>query len=189
MRSTKGRSRSCAGGRAAERQSGHDGALTLRGLLTLVSGPRGGSSTVARPLLGFFLSGVQGRQFSRDASQSFTITREDIGNSQSVPLIVLAGPDTVSYGEITSGVLAVAGRATVVGAPTRGNTENLTRFDFNDGSRAWIATLVFQPNGLTPGAWERVGIVPTVSVPTRWDPFNEATDPALAKAVELLLKR
>jgi hypothetical protein len=65
----------------------------------------------------------------------------------------------------------------------------LTRSDFSDASRAWIATFVFQPVGLAPGAWEGVGVLPSVSVPTRWDLFNEATDPALAKAVELLLQR
>jgi len=149
----------------------------------------GGSSSVAKPLLGFFTNGLQGRQVSRDGTTDFTIAREDIGNSQSVPLVVLAGPDTVSFGDITTGVLARSGRAIVAGAPTRGNAELLTRSDFSDASRAWIATFVFQPVGLAPGAWEGVGVLPSVSVPTRWDLFNEATDPALAKAVELLLQR
>jgi catechol 2,3-dioxygenase-like lactoylglutathione lyase family enzyme len=38
-----------------------------------------------------------------------------------VPLVVLVDVDTVSYAEIFSGVLRVAGRARVVGTPTLGN--------------------------------------------------------------------
>ena len=71
---------------------------------------------------------------------------------------------------------------------TLGNVEQLHEYDFEDGSRAWLATATFQPNGEANGIWEQTGIVPDVVVPSRWDLFTEATDPALAKAVELLSK-
>jgi hypothetical protein len=50
----------------------------------------------------------------------------------------------------------------------------------------WLATRTFAPVGLEAGVWEGDGVVPDVSLPTRWDLFTEATDPALARAVELL---
>jgi C-terminal processing protease CtpA/Prc len=103
-----------------------------------------------------------------------------------VPLVVLVGGDTVSYAEIFSGVLRAAGRARLVGERTRGNVEQLHRYEFEDGSRAWIASATFEPPGESAGAWEARGLVPDLVVPARWELFTEATDPGLAKAVELL---
>ena len=146
----------------------------------------GGSSSVADPLMGLFTEGLQGYFISRSDRIPLEIEPEDVSGSQTVPLVILVDVDTVSYGEIMSGVLRVAGRATIVGQTTYGNVERLYGTDFEDGSRAWIASETFEPNGETNGVWEDTGIVPDYVVPTRWDLFTEATDPALAKAVELL---
>lgn len=147
----------------------------------------GGVGSVAEATLGFFTSGLQGHYVARDAqAEPLTIQGEDVGGSQTVPLVVLTALDTVSYGEIVSGILGGSGRATLLGGPTLGNVEQLRLFDFAGGSRAWLATRTFQPLGLAPGAWDGVGILPDVSVPTRWDLFRPDTDPALAAAVELL---
>ncbi len=146
----------------------------------------GGSSSVADPLMGMFTEGLQGYFFNRTDRIPLELEAEDVGGSQTVPLVILVDVDTVSYGEIMSGVLRVAGRAVIVGQTTYGNVERLYGTDFEDGSRAWIASETFEPNGETNGVWEETGIVPDHLVPTRWDLFTEATDPALAKAVELL---
>ncbi len=148
----------------------------------------GGLGSVAQDLLGLFTSGLQGHYVTRDAeAEPFTITASDAGGSQSLPLVALIDRNTVSYGEIVSGVLQHSDRATLLGGRTAGNVEQLFRYDFANGSRAWLATRSFAPNGLPPGFWEGTGVLPDVSVPTRWDLFSEATDPALAEAVELLL--
>jgi len=147
----------------------------------------GGSSSVAHPILEMFTGGLQGHFISRRERQPLELEPVDVNGSQSVPLIVLVDVDTVSYGEIVSGVLRLAGRALIVGQTTFGNVERLWGYDFEDGSRAWIASETFEPLGETNGVWEETGIVPDHIVPTRWDLFTEATDPALAKAVELLL--
>jgi C-terminal processing protease CtpA/Prc len=102
-------------------------------------------------------------------------------------MVVLVDRDTVSFGEIFSGVLQLSGRAEIVGGPSAGNVETLNRFDFDDQSRAWLAAETFAPNGQAAGVWEEVGILPDVERRTRWDLFTEETDPALAEAVELLL--
>ena len=48
-------------------------------------------------------------------------------------------------------------------------------------------SFTFQPLGNAAGFKEGVGMVPSVRVPTRWDLFTEATGPAVAKAVDVLL--
>src|SRR3989304_6156740 len=111
-----------------------------------------------------FLGGPQGAYVTRESREELFVEVEDIGGSQAVPLVVLISPDTVSYGEIVSGILQLAGRATVVGQATLGNVEQLKRYDLEDGSRAWIASATFEPTGLPAGIWEDTGIIPEVLV-------------------------
>ena len=146
----------------------------------------GGANTVLEAILGFFTAGTHGYFVSRDATRPLEIVPEPIGNSQSVPLVVLVDVNTASYGEVLSGVLQGVGRATVLGQTTVGNVETLWAYDFEDGSRAWIAREAFQFPGQEVGLWEETGIVPEVLLPTRWDLFTEATDPALAEALLVL---
>ena len=149
----------------------------------------GGLGSVAEATLGMFLGGSEGAFVTRTERDELVITAEDMGGSQTVPMVVLVGPDTVSYGEVVSGILQHAGRATVVGLPTLGNVEQLRRYDLPDGSRAWIASATFEPTGLPAGIWEDTGIVPDTLVPGRWDEFREGNDPGLAAAVGILLAR
>jgi carboxyl-terminal processing protease len=148
----------------------------------------GGLGSVAQAVMSLFAAGPQGQFVSRTGREPLELKAEDIGGSQKVPLVVLVDVDTVSYGEIVSGVLRLAGRAQIVGRQTLGNVERLRRYDLPDGSRAWIASDTFQPRGQANGIWEDTGIIPDVALPTRWDLFTEASDPALAKAVELLMQ-
>jgi carboxyl-terminal processing protease len=161
----------------------------LEGLILDNRNNGGGLGSVAKGILGFFTGGGTGYVVSRESRVEFRVTPEDINGSQDVPLVVLVDNPTVSYGETMSGVLQVAGRAQIVGGPTAGNVEVLSSYTFEDGSRAWIANFTFEPNGLSPGVWEGKGIPIDASVPTRWDLFTEATDPAVAKAIELLSRR
>jgi carboxyl-terminal processing protease len=170
--------------RAALTQMTADGALDGLILDNRVNG--GGSGKVSQAVLSLFVGGQQGYFVSHDGREPLELQPEDIGGSQTVPMIILVDVDTVSYAEILSGVLRLAGRAQIVGGRTLGNVEQLHRYDFDDGSRAWIASATFEPLGQANGIWEDTGIIPDVIVPTRWDLFTEATDPALAKAVELL---
>ena len=114
-----------------------------------------------------------------------TIEPHPVHNSQTVPLVVLIGEDTVSYGEIFSGVLQDVGRATLIGQATKGNVEQLHAFDFSDGSRAWLAAASFTP--LISGAdWETAGIQPDVVVEGAWEDFTSENDPGVAAAIQLL---
>jgi carboxyl-terminal processing protease len=146
----------------------------------------GGRGTVLYDVLALFTSGIQGTFVSRTERHLFDIEPEDRGGSQSVPLVVLVAPETMSYGEVMSGVLHDSGRATVIGQTSQGNVETIKIFNYPNGSRAWIAHDTFQYPSEEPGLWEKTGIIPDIDAPSRWDLFSEANDPALAAAVEVL---
>ncbi len=145
----------------------------------------GGSYPVFTGVLSFFMDGTVGYFVNRQSRDQVGIDGEDLGGSQSVPLVVLVSQDTASFGEIMSGVLRSLGRARVVGGLTLGNVEILYPYEFDDGSLAYIAHDTFQPVGQEAGVWEQTGIVPDVEVPARWDLFTEATDPAIAAALQV----
>jgi carboxyl-terminal processing protease len=145
----------------------------------------GGSSEVVQPILSYFVSGTLGRFISRDESRALTIEADPIHNSQTVPLIILVGEDTVSFGEIFSGALRDVGRAQVVGSPTLGNVEILHGYNLDDGSRLWIAEESFQPVNSSEN-WELTGIVPDAIAYADWDTFTFETDPAIPAALKLL---
>ncbi|HLF27587.1 MAG TPA: S41 family peptidase [Anaerolineae bacterium] len=144
----------------------------------------GGVSTNLLALLGFFTSGQHGEFASREGARPLTVAPDPIGNSPDVPLVILISPDTESYAEVFSGVLREAGRARLVGLPTAGNIETIYGYNFEDGSRAWIARETFIPR--SGDQWEDVGLTPDVVVAVNWDEFTEVDDPYLAAAVELL---
>ncbi len=162
---------------------------SLEGLILDNRQNGGGFSNVLEDVLAVFTDGTLGNFVSRNDRRPLRIDADEIGNSQTVPMVVLVELETASFGEIMSGVLQNSGRAQVVGQNTLGNVEVLWGYDFEDGSRAWIAHDAFEPNGLDLGVWEETGIVPDVSVPTRWDLFTEATDPTFPAALQLLAEQ
>lgn len=145
----------------------------------------GGESTVLESLLSYFSSGRLGKFVSRTDSRPLTIEPQPIRNSQTVPLVVLVSEDTVSFGEIFSGVLRDSGRAQIVGQSTLGNVEVLHGYDMSDGSRLWIAEETFIPAN-SQEDWELTGIVPNVEAHADWDAFTLETDPAIPAALKLL---
>ena len=147
----------------------------------------GGSSSVLEPILSLFAGGDLGEFRDRHDTRSLTVEPNDVNGSQTVPMVVLVGANTVSYGEVMAGVLQAQGRAIVIGSTTRGNVETLNAFDLDDGSRLWLAAETFEAAGATYGPWEETGIIPDFVVSTRWDLFDETNDPALAAAVAILI--
>jgi C-terminal processing protease CtpA/Prc len=144
----------------------------------------GGSSDVLDPVLSYFISGTLGQFVSRTQKRPFMIKADSINNSQTVPLVVLVGEDTVSFGEIFSGILQDEGRAKIVGQTTLGNVETLRGYDFSDGSRVWIAQERFDP-AKSHADWEKTGIIPDVQASAAWDTFTFENDPAIKASLEL----
>jgi len=144
----------------------------------------GGLGSVTEAMLAFFTSGPMGYFVNSQGASLLSIDPTPVNNSQTVPLVILIGEDSVSYGEVFPGVLQDIGRATLVGQTTLGNVEQLHRFDFADGSRAWLATDRFDPLNSAP-TWEENGVVPDLVVAGAWEDFTLADDPVLAAALEL----
>ncbi len=145
----------------------------------------GGSSDVVDPILSYFTSGTLGHFVSRKTTRPLEVTADPINNSQTAPLVILVGQDTVSFGEIFSGALQDTGRAKVVGQTTLGNVETLHGYNFDDGSRVWIAEERFDPL-ISHANWEKDGIRPDVEAYADWDTFTFENDPSVAAAVALL---
>ncbi|HET9914270.1 MAG TPA: S41 family peptidase [Anaerolineales bacterium] len=157
----------------------------LDGLILDVRLNGGGASSVAYPILEYFVDGELGKFISRDDSRTLEIDANEIQNSQTVPLIVMVSEDTVSFGEIFAGVLKDAGRARIVGETSLGNVEVLHGYDFEDGSQVWIAAETFH-SAFSDANWEETGIVPDVQAFAEWNTFYFNTDPSVAAAVKLL---
>jgi len=145
----------------------------------------GGSSSVAEPILSLFTSGVVGEFLSQTGSRPLRITPRDVQGSQSVPLVVLIGEDTISYGEVFAGVLQDQGRARLVGEATAGNVETLHGYNVEDGSRLWIAEERFVP-AVSQAVWEGIGVQPDVEVVAPWHTYSVEDDPVIAAALHLL---
>lgn len=147
----------------------------------------GGADTVVLEVLSYFTSGKLGYFVNRHDETPFEIRKaRDIEGSQDLPMVVLVGPGTVSFGEISSGLLRDIGRAYIIGETTDGNVETLWGYDFKDGSRAWIAHDTFRPLNDPDANWEETGIVPDLTIPAAWDEFTSSTDPAIQAALKYL---
>jgi carboxyl-terminal processing protease len=145
----------------------------------------GGSSDVLEPIMSYFTDGVLGHFTSRSASRPLRVSADPVNNSQTVPMVVLVGVNTVSFGEIFSGVLQDIARAKVVGQTTLGNVEILHSHKFSDGSLLWLAEERFIPLH-SQANWEQTGIIPDVQAYADWDTFTFESDPSIAAAVKLL---
>jgi len=158
---------------------------TLQGLVLDVRQNAGGADTVVRNILSLFTRGRLGYYVDRaNKKRAFAVGAKDLQGSSKIPIVVLIGPNTASFGEIFAGVLKEKGRAHLIGEPTEGNIEILWAYQFEDGSRAWIARETFRPANNPEENWELTGIIPSQIVPSNWDEFTLETDPALVAALE-----
>jgi carboxyl-terminal processing protease len=143
----------------------------------------GGASTVVEPILGLFSGGTLGYYVYQDEQRPFSVSSYDINGSQEVPLVVLVGTGTASFGEIFAGVLQDAGRAHIIGTITDGNVEVLWGYDFEDGSELWLASETFRPYTHPTLDWEATGIIPDEIVPGDFDENTLENDPPVIAAI------
>jgi C-terminal peptidase prc len=143
----------------------------------------GGWDNVMSSTLSYFTSGKVGYFINRFEQEVLEIPRRNIGGSADLPIVVLIGPNTVSFGEIFSGILKDQGRAILIGETTDGNVEVLWGYGFDDGSRAWIAHDTFEPINHSEWDWEYDGIIVDFEVPADWDEYTTQTDPAIQAAL------
>ncbi len=161
----------------------------LDGLIIDMRVNGGGSYLTVKEILAPFTKGIVGGFADHsgvDEFDTFQVTENSIGNSQTVPLMVLVGPQTESFGEVFAGILQDQKRAKLVGLPSAGNIELLYPHDFNSGAELWLAEKRFVlPDG---SSWERRGLTPDVQIDKRWDEHTTDDDPVIAAALEGLGK-
>jgi len=158
----------------------------LDGLVLDLRTNGGGSSVVAEPIMAMFTSGELGRYSSREGTRSLVIEAAPISNSATVPLAILIGEHTESYGEIVAGILSYRENTVLIGETTDGNVETLHGFALPGGAMVWIAAEIFVPTGDPDADWERDGIVPDLEVATEWEDVTLDTDPAVDAAIAAL---
>ena len=161
------------------------GSPDLNGLIVDMRGNGGGFRTMLESILGNFVSGDVGTFFNQATSYALTITRKPLTDKLSnIPVVLLVDQGTESYAEVMSASLQEKGRAKVVGVTTAGNTETIYAYNLEDGSRLWCAQEGF--NLLDGTNLEGRGVIPDVTVNVDWTAFQEADDPQILKAVDLL---
>jgi carboxyl-terminal processing protease len=146
----------------------------------------GGSSLVLEPMLEYFSGGTLGYFVHRSDQIPLRIKLNDINGSADVPMVVLVGSGTASFGEIFSGILQDTGRAYVIGTTTDGNVEILWGYDFEDGSELWLANETFLPLNHPEQDWEKSGIIPDQTVLGGLDEYTFQTDPLILAALDYL---
>jgi carboxyl-terminal processing protease len=146
----------------------------------------GGVDIVLKGTLSYFTQGTMGYFKSRQEQRALQVLGKDINGSQDLPVVVLVGEGTASYGEVFSGVMADVDDAYLIGETTLGNVETLWGYDFPDGSRAWIAHETFLPKNDFRANWEETGIIPDETIPVNWNEVTNQTDPAVQAAVDHL---
>ncbi|MEP6774371.1 MAG: S41 family peptidase [Chloroflexota bacterium] len=157
----------------------------LKGLVVDLRGNGGGFRTILQSILGDFVSGQVGTFFNQTTSYPLTIAAKPLADKLSgVAVVLLVDQGTESYAEVMSASLQEKGRARVVGVTTAGNTETIYAYNLEDGSRLWCAQEGFKV--LDGTNLEGRGVIPDVTVNVDWTAFQEADDPQILKAVELL---
>jgi carboxyl-terminal processing protease len=121
---------------------------------------------------------------NQNQKQVITISGQDQFSSQSVPLVILVGPNTTGSPEIFASSLQSGERAEIVGATTPGEIESTASFYLPNGSRVFIESASFRlPNGEDLG---NNGLQPDVMIEEDWDEVLPDADPVLDAAVQWL---
>jgi carboxyl-terminal processing protease len=150
---------------------------------------QGGADTVLRGVLSYFTAGRLGTFTGRRVEKPLEVEPINLHGSQHIPLAVLVGRATFSYGEVFSGVLQDQGRAYVIGEQTLGNVETLKGYNFKDGSRVWIAHTSFRPQNNPNLDWEGSGILPDILAVSTWEEYTLEDDPTFLAAADILLNQ
>ncbi len=160
-------------------------AVQLRGVVLDLRVATGGSGGwPLAELLTVFSTGDLGEIYDRQEQQAISIAGEDIAGTQTIPLVVLVGPDTRQEPELFAQFLQANGRAQVFGLRTPGDTEAYITLALPDGSRLTLAARSYRDiNGVDIST---TGLTPANLVEVDWDAYLDSADPVLNAAVSAL---
>ncbi|MFC1574492.1 S41 family peptidase [Gemmatimonadota bacterium] len=105
--------------------------------------------------------------YSRESdflTEFWTLEEVEGGRLSDVPLFLLTGPRTFSASEMLAYDMKVLGRATLVGEPTGGGANSVDLYPVGRDFEIYISTSR-AINPVTGDNWERVGVIPHISVP------------------------
>ena len=135
-------------------------------------------------LFTMFHDGPVAELYNRQQEEVVEVQGQDILGSQTVPLVVLVGKNTIGFPEILAGSLQMYERALIVGEPTPGQVETQSSVFLPDGSRIFVESTSFRlPNGDQIGD---TGVMPDFQIAVGWDEILPTDDPVVDKAVDLL---
>ncbi len=149
----------------------------------------GGQGWPLGEMLSLFGDGALGEFYGRTVTDTVPvdIDGQNVGGSQTAPLVILIGPDTQGAPEIFAGALRDVRRAALVGLPTTGAIEQFSEVALPDGSRLSLATGSFRtPDGTDLAL---TGLTPDLNVKEDWDMLSDEDDPAVDAALALLLSQ
>lgn len=157
---------------------------TLDGLILDVRHNRGGVPDRSTAIFTEGEFGLEG-PLREDATQTIYRIRGPVKWNEDTPVVLLTDGNSHSASEYFAIALQLAGRATLVGMPTAGNTEGITGFNLADGSiiRLAVSTLEL-PDGST---LEGTGVIPDVEVPLGDWGLRQEPDIQLQTALDILL--
>ncbi|WP_457638131.1 S41 family peptidase [Oceanithermus sp.] len=148
-------------------------------VLDLRGNPGGLALTMAE-VAGIFMRGLPWRIVTRTKGVMPQPTIPFWGKPvTSKPLVVLIDGGVNSAAEGLAGALKDAGRATLVGEPTAGNTEVILPYCFPDGGVAFLASGVLAP--IKGPTWEGRGVKPDVWVSGKEEQLERALQIAAGK--------
>jgi len=159
-------------------------AAPLRGVVLDLRLSSAGSGWPLAELLTIFSTGNIGEVYTRQDTQTITLEGQDISGTQTIPLMVLVGPDTHQEPELFAQFLQANGRAQVFGLPTPGDTEGFVTLALPDGSRLSIAAQSYRDSaGVDISA---TGLTPANLIDQDWDAYLDDADPVLNAAVQAI---
>jgi C-terminal peptidase prc len=136
-------------------------------------------------MLTLFGTGKLGQFYTRAGNTELTIKGIDVGGSQTLPLVLLIGPDTEGTPEVFASALQASQRAVVLGMPTTGKVFGYTTLPLNDGSRLTLATSSYKN---TKGdELAKIGVTPDFEIKLDWDQVTMENDQVIDRAFQAIL--
>lgn len=158
----------------------------LDGLIVDVRPNYGGLIDAMRETLALFIDGgVAGRMEGRLSPYDIGIPAgASLPQLRNVPIAVLVSEHTNSAGEMFAAAMRARGRARVVGAPSKGNTENIVYQTLPHGSSLVLSVRLFRlPDGTSI---EGTGVTLDERVEAKWWRFPPEADPQIVAARALM---
>ena len=122
-------------------------------------------------MLSLFTEGDMGTIYTRYDNYALTVDAQNVSGSQTIPLVLLVGPDTQGASEIFAAALQDKGRATVIGQPTSGYVFDFDHFILPNGGEVFFGNSSYvSPLGRDIGV---LGVMPDVLVQSSWDQVSD----------------